>query len=206
MRRLLSMLVIMLAACEGTLEGATDPTTMTDGGTRRADASRPVDDDASARPIDDVDGSTGPIDAVDASTTPPEPDSGTPIEPGPRTVRIDGRRLLVDGAPYEIRGVCWNPVARGRTQPADFAGFVDTDAPLMRTAGINTIRTYDAINDTRVLDVLDAHGIAVFQTVYAWGGDPESAALDRVRATMGHRAVLGSVSYTHLTLPTICSV
>ncbi|UJR85450.1 glycoside hydrolase family 2 TIM barrel-domain containing protein [Sandaracinus amylolyticus] len=169
------MLVLVLAACDGTLADDRDAATPRNDASSRADAAVEDDDDA-AIPIDDEDAST------------PGSDSGTP---GARTVRVDGRRLLVDGAPYEIRGVCWNPVARGRTQPADFAGFVDTDAPLMRTAGINTIRTYDAITDTRVLDVLDAHGIAVFQTVYAWGGDAESAALDRVRATMGHRAVLG---------------
>ena len=52
------------------------------------------------------------------------------------------------------------------------------------------MRTYGAITDTRVLDRLHAHGIRVLMTVYAWGGAPESAAIDDARRVMGHPAIL----------------
>jgi len=107
-----------------------------------------------------------------------------------RHITIDGRKVLVDGVPIELRGVCWSPVARGARPPADFAGFADRDIALMRAAGINAVRTYDAITDRAVLDKLAANGIYVLMTVYAWGGDPEARATERVAAVKDHPAIL----------------
>ncbi|MGD8862810.1 MAG: glycoside hydrolase family 2 TIM barrel-domain containing protein [Myxococcales bacterium] len=111
---------------------------------------------------------------------------------GAAAVRIDGGRLLVDGEPFAIHGVCWNPVPRGGTHPADldFAGFAQGDAPLMAAAGLNAVRTYDAITDVAVLDTLHAAGIHVLDTVYAWGGDDPSVVDARVNAVKDHPAIL----------------
>src|SRR5688572_30803066 len=78
-------------------------------------------------------------------------------------IRVEGRQLVVDCAPYHVRGVCWNPVPRGATHPAglDYDGLAPTDVPLMQAAGINTVRTYEALADTAVLDRLFAAGIRV---------------------------------------------
>jgi hypothetical protein len=127
---------------------------------------------------------------VDAGQAPdiPEPaDAG--ITGG---VTLDGNRLQVDGMPFSIRGVCWNPVPRGGVHPADldFAGFVEADAELMQAAGINAVRTYETITDTAVLDALHAAGIYVLNMAYAWGGDPPSVVDARVNAVKDHPAIL----------------
>jgi hypothetical protein len=110
-------------------------------------------------------------------------------------IRIDGRRLLVDCAPYHVRGVCWNPVPRGANHPAglDYDGLAPTDVPLMQEAGINTVRTYEALADTAVLDRLYAAGIRVLSTVYGYGGDAASVVTARVNAVKSHPAILGWV-------------
>jgi hypothetical protein len=111
---------------------------------------------------------------------------------GASGVRLEGGQLLVDGKPVPIRGVCWNPVPKGGVHPADlsFAGFAEGDGALMQTAGINAVRTYDAITDTAVLDTLYARGIYVLNMVYAWGGDPATVVDARVNAVKDHPAIL----------------
>ncbi len=100
---------------------------------------------------------------------------------------------MVDGQPFYMKGVCWNPVGPGGSHPEnlDFSGYVQQDAALMEQAGINVIRTYEAITDTAVLDVLYSHGIRVINTVYVWGGDEPSATVAaKVNAVKDHPAIL----------------
>ena len=108
-------------------------------------------------------------------------------------IKIQGRTLLVDGTAYHIQGVDWNPVAKGATQPADYAGLGPLDIPLMKAAGINTLRTYAPLLDLSVLDSLYAAGIRVLNGVYSYGGDPASAVTARVNAVKAHPAILGWV-------------
>jgi hypothetical protein len=140
-----------------------------------------------------------------SSSTDPGPDAGgdgsTPDSSAPRdlsipdggtSVSITGRQLIVDGQPFHIRGVCWNPVPVGGNQPADldYAGYVQQDGALMQAAGINVVRTYEPLTDQAVLDALYARGIYVLQGIYVYGGNPASVVTDRVRAVMDHPAVL----------------
>jgi hypothetical protein len=117
--------------------------------------------------------------------------AGTPMA----GIHIEGRRLLVDCQPYQVRGVCWNPVPRGATHPAglDYDGLAPVDVPLLRAAGINTVRTYEALADVAVLDRLFAAGIRVLSTVYGYGGDAASVVTARVNAAKNHPAILGWV-------------
>ncbi len=121
------------------------------------------------------------------------PDENDEGEPGdlPR-IEIQGRRILINGETFHMKGVNWNPVPRGAVHPQglDFAGLVERDAPLMRAAGINVVRTYEAILDEDVLDVLWAHGIYVMSTVYGWGGAAANSAVDKVIRTKDHPAIL----------------
>jgi hypothetical protein len=128
------------------------------------------------------------------------PDAGTPPDAGGAadagglpTVQLDGRRLLINGAPYEIRAVGWNPVPKGRTHPprsVDFEAAVERDATMMQAAGFNTVRTYVPLTSRATLDVLHRHGLMVIDSVYAYGGDAPSVVLDRVRAVADHPALL----------------
>jgi hypothetical protein len=86
--------------------------------------------------------------------------------------------------------VCWNPVARGRNPPADFGGFAAQDIALMKAAGINAVRTYEPITDRAVLDRLQANGIWVLMTVYAYGGENENVGRERVAQLKDHPAIL----------------
>lgn len=109
--------------------------------------------------------------------------------------RVEGRQLLVRNVPVHLKGVCWNPVRKGGVHPKDldFRGFVEADAELMAQAGINSIRTYEAIEDPEVLDVLWSKRIFVFNTVYVWGGLPIEKVIDRVKAVRDHPAILAWV-------------
>lgn len=108
------------------------------------------------------------------------------------SVAVEGRSLLVDGQPYVIRGVCWNPVGVGGQHPEDldYAGFAEADIALMAALGINTVRTYEPLLNIEVLDQLFAAGIRVINTVYPWGGSPPSVVTERVLAVKGHPAIL----------------
>lgn len=110
-------------------------------------------------------------------------------------ISIDGRRLLLDSVPFHIRGVCWNPVPRGGTHPADldYAGAVAEDAALMQAIGINVVRTYEPLTERGVLDTLHEHGIRVLNGVYVYGGDATSVVTARVNAVSDHPAMLGWV-------------
>ncbi len=125
------------------------------------------------------------------------PDAGVtpPFEPsapnGP--VTIMGRQILVGGKPFHIRGVCWNPVKKGGTQPGglDYAGYAPTDIKLMKDIGVNVVRTYEPILDTKVLDLFQAAGIRLLMGVYAYGANAPSTAVDAVKRVKDHPAILG---------------
>lgn len=112
-----------------------------------------------------------------------------------RGVRVDGRKVYVDGELFHVRGVNWNPVGKGGDHPAqlDFAAFADRDIPLMKAAGINAVRTYERLEDKAVLDQLYAAGIYVFSTVLGWWQDDPSVVSQRVNAVKDHPAILAWV-------------
>jgi len=111
---------------------------------------------------------------------------------GGNGIRVAGRQLLVDGSPFHIKGVCWNPIPKGATHPAglDFRGFADRDGDLMVAAGMNVVRTYEPILDRAVLDILWNKGLRVAMNVYPWGGASSDYAVANVAAVKDHPAVL----------------
>jgi hypothetical protein len=139
------------------------------------------------------DGSGGAMDPgqADDPGQGPSSEAGT----GESGVRVEGRRLIVDGATFQIRGVNWNPVPKGGSHPGDldYAGFADRDIALMKAAGINAVRTYERLENREVLDKLQAAGIYVFSTVYGWWQDDPSVVTERVNAVKDHPAILAWV-------------
>lgn len=133
------------------------------------------------------------------AVTDPEPEPEPDTQPGPGadpapdvTITIDGRSLLLNSSRYKIKGVAWNPVPVGGSHPndLDFSGYADIDIPLMQDMGINTVRTYEPILDTVVLDKLHAAGIKVINSAYTWGGNDVSSVDAVVNAVKGHPAIL----------------
>lgn len=135
-------------------------------------------------PDDSTVSSAGPM--VDESSSAPTSETG---------VRVVDGTLVVDGKPFPLRGVNWNPVPRGGQHPQDldFEGYVEQDASLMQAAGINVVRTYEHLSDPAVLDTLLAHDIRVFTTVYGWWQDDPAVVTQRVDAVKHHPAVIGYV-------------
>lgn len=75
------------------------------------------------------------------------------------TVKINGRTIELNGKPYLIKGVCYHPVPKGSNK-RDFSN-IGEDLKLMQEAGINTIRVYEPIDDSNVLDNIFNAGIKV---------------------------------------------
>jgi hypothetical protein len=77
-------------------------------------------------------------------------------------VSTNGRDILVNSVKYQIRGVCYYPIAKGnnRNNALDFS-HIDKDIQLMQEAKINTIRTYIPIMNETVLDKFAAGGIKI---------------------------------------------
>lgn len=78
-------------------------------------------------------------------------------------IKIEGRQLIVDGKPFIMKGICYNPVRKGGIHPsglltlnpsAEDLAIIENDFQMMRAAGINTIRTYEPLLDQRILDLL----------------------------------------------------
>ena len=74
-------------------------------------------------------------------------------------VEIKDKKMIVDGKPFYMKGICYHPVKIGKTKRS-FETLTE-DLTLMKEAGINTIRVYEPINDIQVLDELHNAGIKV---------------------------------------------
>lgn len=186
MRELPKVMAVVCASVSGCgieeIDVPTEPVAVTAGANEPAPGSGDGTGSASD-PADDPD----PVDESGESTGGSEEEGS--LDPRPT---VNGRDILVDGEPFEIRGVCWSPVPRGAAAPGgiDYAGYVELDAPLMAAAGINVVRTYGALTDVAVLDELWRHGIYVLPTVYGWGGSSLDSIDDNVLPVIDHPAIL----------------
>jgi len=74
-------------------------------------------------------------------------------------VEIKDKKMIVDGKPFYMKGICYHPVKIGKTKRS-FETLTE-DLTLMKEAGINTIRVYEPIDNIQVLDELHNAGIKV---------------------------------------------
>ena len=107
-------------------------------------------------------------------------------------VSVKDRQLRINETPYFIKGVCYNPVEKGRVE-RDFTN-IDLDLALMKEVGINTIRVYMPIDEVSVLDKIAAAGIKV---ITSFGYNQEGrydmvtgSYLDYVNKYKNHKAIL----------------
>ena len=107
-------------------------------------------------------------------------------------VSTNGRQILVNDSPYTIKGICYHPVPKG----SDERSFetIDEDLALMVEAGINTIRVYAPIDDTNVLNKIDAAGLKIILGFgYNQGGKFDilsGSFIDYVNTYKNHNAIL----------------
>ena len=90
---------------------------------------------------------------------------------GFRTIRRDGNRLLVNGRPVKLRGVCRHSIhpIHGRAVPAEFD---EMDAALFRAANINFVRTSHYPPSEQFLEACDRHGIYLEEeTAVCWSNE-----------------------------------
>lgn len=121
--------------------------------------------------------------------------------PNTTTTSVSGRQLLVNGSPYFIEGVCWNPVPLGQHQggkdntnimfdkPDQYWNEIQKDIQMMSEAGINTVRTYAPITSTKVLDLLHQHGMKTIIPFYS-NEHSVASAVEVVNKVKNHPAVL----------------
>ena len=107
-------------------------------------------------------------------------------------VAISGQQVVVDDAPYFIKGICYHPVPIGSNE-RDFR-MLDIDLELMVEAGINTIRVYEPIDDETVLDAIADAGIKVILGFgYNQGGQFDILSgtyLDYIKTYKHHESIL----------------
>lgn len=107
-------------------------------------------------------------------------------------VKVSGRKVWVNNAPYLIKGICYHPVPKG-SDTRSFETLTD-DLNLMKEAGINTIRLYSPIDDMHVLDEIHRANMKVIVGFgYNQGGifDILSGSfLDYIHKYKSHPAIL----------------
>jgi len=74
---------------------------------------------------------------------PPPPPKEKEESTGPVVISKTDNKLYVDGEPFPVKGVGYQPTPVGRTPPpSDDSRFYDRDFPLIADAGFNTIRSW----------------------------------------------------------------
>ena len=109
-----------------------------------------------------------------------------------KLVRTEGSKLFLNDSPYLIKGICYHPVPKGK-EKRSFEN-LEQDIALMLEAGINTIRVYEPVDDSAVLDQLNAAGI---QLIVGFGYNQNGVydiasgtVLDYVKKYKDHPAIL----------------
>jgi len=107
-------------------------------------------------------------------------------------VSVSGRQILVDGSPYLIKGICYQPVPKGSTT-ISWATLAQ-DLALMQEAGINTIRVYSPIDNENVLDEINTAGIKIIMSFgYNTGGNYDILSgtfINYIKKYKNHNAIL----------------
>ena len=132
--------------------------------------------------VGDADNATGTVYFDDAYVEAipgdkPQPDPfDKPQSTGP--VKISGNTLLVDGEPFIIKGVCYQPVLVGYV-PWEYDVYSDPDVynrdlPILRDMGANTLRTYAKVTSTEFLDACYNNGVNPIYVVMGYYIDGSS--------------------------------
>ncbi len=86
---------------------------------------------------------------------------------GLREIRVDGPRLLLNGEPLKLRGVCRHE-AHPQFGPALPDALILQDVQRLLDLGCNFVRGSHYPQDPRFLDLCDEHGLLVFEESLGW--------------------------------------
>ena len=110
----------------------------------------------------------------------PSAASGMPAGPAPR-VRVAGDRLMVDGRPFQVRGVHYSPWPPGTGPdghtPYPARSLVERDLDAIRALDANAVLVHDAPG--WVVDCARARGLAIIYAFDLAWNDTSQAAFDR---------------------------
>lgn len=90
-------------------------------------------------------------------------------------IQIVGRQLQINGQPFIMKGICYNPVRKGGIYPNDLItsnptvadlALIEKDFQMMHNAGINTIRTYQPLLNPQILDLLTKYELRTIVPVF----------------------------------------
>ncbi len=145
-----------------------------------------------------------PVSSLPAAPEPavPEPErSDVEVIPVPEKNHpiLRERQLLVNGQPFIMRAVCWNPVRLGEAHPQGLMfrnpgpkdlENIEQDFRMMKAMGANTIRTYEAVLDDRVLDLVRKYQLHMIVPVFNYYATPMSEVVARVQKLKDHPGTL----------------
>lgn len=154
----------------------------------------------------EIAGETATIRIASAVGDDQPPRAASPKGVSRHRIRVEGRRLLVDGKPFQVRGVGYSPFPIG-TRPGSFSPWIakqwQRDLPVLRALHCNAVRTWGEIDTTAFLDACWNNGQEPVYVIMGFWIDPDvdlrkesnRAAIRKrftayVKAYAGHPAVL----------------
>ncbi len=114
-------------------------------------------------------------------------------------IKIVGHQLIVNGKPFIMKGICYNPVRKGETHPsglrtlnptAEDLAVIEKDFQMMHEAGINTVRTYEPMLDPRILDLLTKYQLRTIVPVLNYHLTPFEKVTSVVTRLRNHPSTL----------------
>jgi hypothetical protein len=156
--------------------------------------------------------------SLSGATTPVSVVSAAAVTQTPNAVRLQDGQLMVDGAPYKIKGLAYSPVPVGETVhdergaqgdyfTPDYAYIWSRDLPAIAAAGFNTLRLYswnNAVDHSAFLDACAHFGLKLMLTYYvppvlpaqqmSWDATAQQAVIDDFASSVArlgdHPAIL----------------
>lgn len=108
--------------------------------------------------------------------------------------------LKVNDNSFDIKGICWNPVPKGFEHPEGLAflpngtaydlDYIERDLKLIKDAGFNTLRTYEAVTDAETLKLIQKYGLKVIVPVYNFHEKTNDQVTETILSLKGHPTTL----------------
>lgn len=116
---------------------------------------------------------------------------------GLRTVKTEGKKLLLNGKEIRLKGICRHEahVLFGVSLPPSL---ILEDVRLLKDLGCNFVRCVHYPQDSRFLDLCDELGLLVWEETLGWGNPPEhfrNPAFAAAQKAQAHRLIEKSINH-----------